>query len=100
MPEGLEDHHIPQVREVVVRSNGSSTAGYSLVVPVKVKGKTLDGVVDMGADRTVINSKFIDLTQFEAEPNMLKGLEPDWLIAGRFIKNVAINLGGRMFCWD
>ena len=48
----------------------------------------------------MINSKFIDLTQFEAEPVMLKVLEPDRLIAGRFIKDVAINLGGRMFGWD
>ena len=98
--EGSEGRTIPQVREVEVRSNGVSTTGYSLVVPLKVKGKDLDGVVDTGADGTVINSKFIDITQFEAEQVLLKGLEPDRLIAGHLIKDVAINLGGRMYRWD
>ena len=98
--EGSEDQTIPQVREVEVRSNGVSTTGYSLVVPLKVKGKDLDGVVDTGADGTVINSKFIDITQFEAEQVLLKGLEPDRLITGHLIKDVAINLGGRMYRWD
>ena len=60
--EGSEGQTIPQVREVEVRSNGVSTTGYSLMVPLKVKGKDLDGVVDTGADGTVINSKFIDIT--------------------------------------
>ena len=67
---------------------------------MKVKGKTLDGVVDTGANGSVINSKFVDLTQFEAEPVQLKGLEPDRLIPGYLIKDVAINLGGRMYHWD
>ena len=98
--QGSGDQLPPQVREVVVRSTAVNTAGYSLVVPVRVKGKTLEGVVDTGADGTVINSKFIDITQFEAEPVMLKGLEPDRLIAGHLIKDVAINLGGRMYRWD
>ena len=83
-----------------VRSNGVSTTGYSLVVPLKVKQKDLDGVVDTGADGSVINSKFIDITQFEAEQVLLKGLEPDRLIARHLIKDVAINLGGRMYQWD
>ena len=59
--EGSEGQTIPQVREVEVRPNGVSTTGYSLVVPLKVKGKDLDGVVNTGADGTVINSKFIDI---------------------------------------
>ena len=46
--EGSEDTTIPQVREVEVRSNGVSTTGYSLVVPLKIRGKTLDKVVDIG----------------------------------------------------
>ena len=83
-----------------VRSNGVSTTGYSLVVPLKVKWKDLDGVVDTGADGSVINSKFINITQFEAEQVLLKGLEPDRLIARHLIKDVAINLGGRMYQWD
>ena len=83
-----------------VRSNGVSTTGYSLVVPLKVKQKDLDGVVDTRADGSVINSKFIDITQFEAEQVLLKGLEPDRLIARHLIKDVAINLGGRMYQWD
>ena len=98
--EGSEGRTIPQVREVEVRSNGVSTTGYSLVVLLKVKGKDLDGVVDTGADGTVINSKFIDITQFEAEQVLLRGLEPDRLITGHLIKDVAINLGGRMYRWD
>ena len=98
--EGSEGQTIPQVREVEVRSNGVSTTRYSLVVPLKVKGKDLDGVVDTGADGSVINSKFIDITQFEAEQVLLKGLEPDRLIAGHLIKDVAINLGGRMYRRD
>ena len=101
--QGSGDQLPPQVREVVVRSTAVNTAGYSLVVPVRVKGKTLEGVVDTGADGTVINSKFIDITQFEAEPVMLKGLEPDRLIAGHLIKDVAINLGegciGGTYMW-
>ena len=67
---------------------------------MKVKGKDLDGVVDTGADGTIINSKFIDITQFEAEPVALKGLEPNRLITGHRIKDVPINLGGRMYRWD
>ena len=98
--QGSGDQLPPQVREVVVRSTAVNTAGYSLVVPVRVKGKTLEGVVDTGADGTVINSKFIDITQFEAEPVILKGLEPDRLIAGHLIKDMAINLGGRIYRWD
>ena len=46
--EGSEDTTIPQVRKVEVRSNGVSTTGYSLVVPLKITGKTLDKVVDTG----------------------------------------------------
>ena len=95
-----EDNGVPQVREVVIRSKGGPTTGYTMVVPLKITGKTLDGVVDMGADVSVINSKFIDVAQFEAEPVALKGLEPDRVISGHFIKDVAINLGGRMYCWD
>ena len=83
-----------------VRSNGVSTTGYLLVVPLKVKQKDLDGFVDTGADGSVINSKFIAITQFEAEPVLLKGLEPDRLIARHLIKDVAINLGWRMYQWD
>ena len=83
-----------------VRSNGVSTTGYSLVVPLKVKRKDLDGVADTGANGSVINSKFIDITQFGAEQVLLKGLEPDRLIARHLIKDVAINLGGRMYQWD
>ena len=98
--EGSEDQSIPQVREVEVRSNGVSTTGYSLVVPLKVKGKDLDGVVDTGADESMINSKFIDITQFEAEQVLPKGLEPDGLIVGHLIKDVAFNLGGRTYRWD
>ena len=60
----------------------------------------MDGVVDTGADGSVINSKFIDITQFEAEQVLLKGLEPDKLIARHLIKDVAINLGWRMYQWD
>ena len=41
--EGSEDPKIPQVREVEVRSNGVSTTRYSLVVPLKIKGKSWDG---------------------------------------------------------
>ena len=85
---------------MVIRSKGGPTTGYMMVVPLKIKGKTLDGVVDTGADVSVINSKFIDVTQFEAEPVVLKGLEPDRVISGHFIKDVAINLGGRMYHWD
>ena len=46
--KGSEDTTIPQVRKVEVRSNGVSTTGYSLVVPLKITGKTLDKVVDIG----------------------------------------------------
>ena len=91
--EGSENQTIPQVRGVEVRSNGVSTTGYSLVVLLKVKGKDLDGVVDTEANGSVINSIFIDITQFEAEQVLLKGLEPDRLIASHLIKDVAINLG-------
>ena len=42
----------------------------------------------------------MDVTQFEAKPVVLKGLEPDRVISGHFIKDVAINLGGRMYRWD
>ena len=90
----LEDEAVPNIWEVVIRDKGGSTTGYSLIVPLKVKGKDLDGVVDTGADGTVINSKFIDITQFEAEPVALKGLEPNRLITGHCIKDVPINLGG------
>ena len=46
--EGSEDTTIPHIREAVeVRSNGDSTTGYSLVVHLKITGKTLD-VVDIG----------------------------------------------------
>ena len=89
--EGSADQTILQVR-----SNGVSTTGYSLVVPLKVKGKDLDGVVDTGADGSVINSKFIDITQFEAEKVLLKGLEPDRLIA----RHLGGRMGGRMYQWD
>ena len=46
--EGSEDQTIPQVREVEVRSNGVSTTGYSLVVPLKVKGRTWMGLLTLG----------------------------------------------------
>ena len=50
--EGSENTTIPQVKEVVeVRSNGVSTTGYSLVVPLKITGKTLDKLVDIGGPR-------------------------------------------------
>ena len=91
---------MPNIWEVVIRDKGGSTTGYSLIVPLKVKGKDLDGVVDTGADGTIINSKFIDITQFEAEPVALKGLEPNRLITGHRIKDVPINLGGRTYRWD
>ena len=52
---------------------------------MKIKGKDLDGVVDTGADGSMINSKFIDITQFEAGQVLLKGMEPDRLIAGQLI---------------
>ena len=99
-PSPHEDSSVPNIREVVIRDKGGPTTGYSLIVPLKVKRKNLDGVVDTGADGTVINSKFIDITQFEAQPVALKGLEPNRLISGHFIKDVPINLGGRMYRWD
>ena len=95
--EGSGDQTIPQVREVEVRSNSVSIMGYSLVVPLRIKGKILDGIVDTEADGSAINSKFMDIAQFEAEQVLLNVLEPDRLIAGHLIKDIAINLGGRMY---
>ena len=55
----------------------------------------MDGVVDTVAGGSVIYSNFTDIMQFEAEQVLLKGLEPDRLIARHLIRDVAINLGGR-----
>ena len=71
----------PKVREVTVRSTVGPTQGYSLVVPVQVKGKSLESVVDTG----------IDISQFEVEPVVLRGLELDKPINGHLIKDVSIN---------
>ena len=76
------------------------TQGYSLVVPVQVKGKSLESVVDTGAQVTIVNSKLIDISQLEAEQVVLRGLEPDKPINGHLIKDVSINMGGRMYKWD
>ena len=78
----------------LVRSTLGPTQGYSLVVPVQVKGKSLESVVDTGAQVTIINSKLIDISQLEAEPVVLRGLEPGKPIDGHLVKDVAINLGG------
>ena len=90
----------PKVRKVTVRSTVGPTQGYSLVVPVQVKGKSLESVVDTGAQVSIINSKLIDISQFEVESVVLRGLEPDKPINGHLIKDVSINLGGRMYRWD
>ena len=45
--EGPEDSTIPQVRDIEIRSNSVSTTRYSLVVPLKIKGKTLDLETDL-----------------------------------------------------
>ena len=55
----------------------------------------MDGVVDTVAGGSVIYSNFTDITRFEAEQVLSKGLEPDRLIARHLIRDVAINLGGR-----
>ena len=89
----------PKVREVMVRSTVGPTQGYCLVVPVQVKGKSLESVVDTGAQVSIINSKLINISQFEVEPVVLRGLEPDKPINGHLIKDVSINLGGRMYRW-
>ena len=70
------------------------------MVPVQVKGKSLDSVVDTGAQITIINSKLFDISQLEVEPVVLQGLEPDKPIDGHLVKDVPINLGGRMYRWD
>ena len=85
----------PKVREVTVRSTVGPTQGYFLVVPIQVKGKSLESVVDTGAQVSILNSKLIDISQFEVEPVVLRGLEPDKPINGHLIKDVAINLGGK-----
>ena len=43
-----------KVGNLEARSNGVSTTWYSLVVPLKIKGTTMDGVVDTGAHGSVI----------------------------------------------
>ena len=83
----------PKLHEVTVRSTVGPTQGYSLVVPVQVKGKSLESVVDTGAQVPIINSKLIDTSQFEVEPVLWWGLEPDKPINGHLIKDVSINLG-------
>ena len=65
----------PKICEVTVRSTVGPTQGYSLVVPVQVKGKSLESVVDTGVQVSIINSKLIDISQFEVEPVVLRGLE-------------------------
>ena len=70
------------------------------MVPVQVKGKSLESVVDTGAQITIINSKIFDILQLEVEPVVLRGLEPDKPIDGHLVKDVPINLGGRMYRWD
>ena len=82
----------PKVCKVMVRSTVGPTQGYSLVVPVQVKGKSSESVVDTGAQVSIINSKLIDISQFEVEPVVLQGLEPDKPINGHLIKDVSINL--------
>ena len=81
----------PKLHEVTVRSTVGPTQGYSLVVPVQVKGKSLESVVDTGAQVSII-----DTSQFEVEPVVLRGLEPDKPINGHLIKDVSINFGERM----
>ena len=93
--------NVPKIREVFVRSPGESTRGYSMVVPIKVKGNELGGVTDTGAEVTIINAKFIDLSQFDqVEPIRLHGLKKDEPIEGHMVRDVPINLGGNMFKWD
>ena len=87
----------PRVHEVTVRSTIGPTQGYSLVVPVQVKGKSLESVVHPSAQVSILNSKLIDISQFKVEPVVLRGLEPDKPINRHLIKDVAINLGGRMY---
>ena len=88
-----------KVREVTIRSALGPTQGYSLVVSVQVKGKSLESVVDTGTQITIINSKLFDISQLEAEPDVLGGLEPDKPIDGHVVKDIPINLGGRMDRW-
>ena len=88
-----ESSSAPEIRHVCVR-NRQSYRGYTMVVPLRVKGHKLDGVIDTGAEVTVVNSKFINLDDFEAEPVVLSGLEKDQTIKGHLIRDVVINLGG------
>ena len=48
----------------------------------------------------LLTPKLIDISQFEVESFVLRGLEPDKPINGHLIKDVSINLGGRMYRWD
>ena len=95
-----ESSSAPEIRHVCVRRNRQSYRGYTMVVPLRVKGHKLDGVIDTGAEVTVVNSKFINLDDFEAEPVVLSGLEKDQTIKGHLIRDVVINLGGMMFRFD
>ena len=47
----------PKICEVTVRSTVGPTQGYSLVVPVQVKGNSLETVVDTGVQVSIINSQ-------------------------------------------
>ena len=98
--DGSFEDPVPKIREVIVRRL-ESTRGYSMIVPIKVKGKELEGVTDTGAEVTIINSKFLDITQFkDVEEIRLKGIVKGKLISGYMVKDVPINLGGNMYRWD